>query len=92
MVLTAREEIFSRQPNRVGMRVECTEVRDGLVVIEASTPEGRLVPCPDCEVLSERVRSRSGRHLADAPCAGPSVVIELSVRRLCSPKNGRTAG
>ncbi|MET8699859.1 ISL3 family transposase [Kitasatospora sp. NPDC004723] len=52
------------------------------MAIEASTPEGRLVPCPDCGVPSERVHSRYGQRLADAPCGGRGVVIELSVRRL----------
>ncbi|GAA3381496.1 hypothetical protein GCM10020367_72970 [Streptomyces sannanensis] len=81
-MLTACEEIFLLLPHLVGMRVECMEVRDGLVMIEASTPEDVLVPCPGCGVSSGRVHSRYGRHLADAPCDGRGVVIELSVRRL----------
>ncbi|WP_158714272.1 transposase family protein [Kitasatospora aureofaciens] len=40
------------------------------------------MPCPDCGVSSGRVHSRYGRRLADAPCGGRGVVIELSVRRL----------
>ncbi|MER6540360.1 transposase family protein [Streptomyces sp900105755] len=64
------------------MRLERIEVRDGLVVIDASTPEDVLVACPDCGVSSDRVHSRYGRRLADAPCGGLGVVIELSVRRL----------
>lgn len=64
------------------VRVECIEVRDGRTVIEASTPQGGFVPRPDCGVASGRVHSRYGRHLADAPCGGRGVVIELSVRRL----------
>ncbi|MFC9398066.1 ISL3 family transposase [Streptomyces sp. NPDC057027] len=52
------------------------------MVIEASTPEHVSVPCPDCGAQSGRVHSRYGRHLADAPCGGRSVVIELSMRRL----------
>ncbi|MGW2254772.1 ISL3 family transposase [Kitasatospora sp. NPDC001660] len=58
------------------------EVRDGLVVIEASTPEDVLMPCPGCGTRSGRAHSRYGRRLADAPCGGRGVVIELSVRRL----------
>ncbi|MGW3046290.1 transposase family protein [Kitasatospora sp. NPDC001159] len=58
------------------------EERDGRVVIEASTPEAVPVPCPDCGASSDRVHSRYGRRLADAPCGGRGVVIELSVRRL----------
>ncbi|MFJ7911378.1 ISL3 family transposase [Kitasatospora sp. NPDC096204] len=68
------------------MRVECVKVRDGQVVIEASTPEGGFVPCPGCGIPSGRVHSRYGRRLADAPCGGQSVVIELSVRRLFCDK------
>ncbi|MFB7445710.1 ISL3 family transposase [Streptomyces mirabilis] len=64
------------------MQVECMEVREGRVVIEASTPERAPVPCPGCRTPSERVHSRYGRRLADAPCAGRGVVIELSARRL----------
>lgn len=58
------------------------EVRDGRVVIEASTPEDVPVLCPGCQAPSGRVHSRYGRRLADAPCGGRGVVIELSVRRL----------
>lgn len=81
-MLVPCEEIFLLIPHLAGMRVECTEVRDGRVVIEASTPEGVFVPCPDCRAPSGRVHSRYGRRLADAPCGGRGVVIELSVRRL----------
>jgi transposase len=81
-VLTEREEIFLLFPHLAGMPVERVEVRDGRVVIEASTPEDVSVPCPGCRALSNRVHSRDGRRLADAPCGGRSVVIELSVRRL----------
>ncbi|MFH8383509.1 ISL3 family transposase [Kitasatospora sp. NPDC018058] len=52
------------------------------MVIEASTPEDVLVPCPGCGAPSGRVHSRYGRRLADAPCGGRGVVIDLSVRRL----------
>ncbi|MFJ2189444.1 ISL3 family transposase [Kitasatospora sp. NPDC087861] len=64
------------------MRVECMDVRDGRVVIEASTLEDVPVSCPGCQTVSGRVHSRYGRRLADAPCGGRGVVIELSVRRL----------
>ncbi|MFE6505088.1 hypothetical protein [Kitasatospora sp. NPDC057738] len=52
------------------------------MVIDASTPEDVLVPCPGRGARSGRVRSRCGRRLADAPCGGRGDVVELSVRRL----------
>ncbi|MFI6493449.1 ISL3 family transposase [Streptomyces sp. NPDC050564] len=58
------------------------EVRDGRLVIEASTPEGVYLLCPGCRTPSGRVHSRYGERLADVPCGGRGVVIELSVRRL----------
>ncbi|MFE4976433.1 ISL3 family transposase [Kitasatospora sp. NPDC056651] len=64
------------------------EVRDGRVVIEASTPGHVPVPCPVCGAPSDRVHSRYGRHLADAPCGGRGVVIELSVRRMFCDNRG----
>ncbi|MFD0403755.1 ISL3 family transposase [Kitasatospora sp. NPDC127116] len=64
------------------------EVRDGRVVIEASTPGHVPVPCPGCGAPSDRVHSRYGRHLADAPCGGRGVVIELSVRRMFCDNRG----
>lgn len=80
-MLAAYEEIFLLIPHLVGMRVECMEVRDGRVVIEASTPEHVPMPCSDYRISSDRVHSRYGRHLADVPCGGLGVGIELSVRR-----------
>ncbi len=56
--------------------------RDGRVAAEASTPECVPLSCPDCRVPSERVHSRYGRHLVDAPRGGRGVMIELSVCRL----------
>ncbi|WP_435823896.1 transposase family protein [Kitasatospora aureofaciens] len=81
-MLTACEPICPLLPHLARVRAECIEVRNSLVVIEASTPADGFVPCPDCGVPSERVHSRYGRYLADAPCGGRGVVIELSVRRL----------
>ncbi|MEV0537892.1 ISL3 family transposase [Kitasatospora sp. NPDC050463] len=81
-MLTECDDIFLLLPHLARVRVECIEVRDGRMVIEASTPQGGFVSCPDCGVASGRVHSRYGRHLADAPCGGQGVVIELSVRRL----------
>lgn len=81
-MLAACEEILFPLPHLAGMRLECMDVRDGRVVIEASTPEHVSVPCPDCRAPSDRVHSRYGRRLADTPCGGQGVVIELSVRRL----------
>ncbi|MFD7004301.1 ISL3 family transposase [Streptomyces mirabilis] len=87
-MLSACEEIFFLLPHLVGMRVECIEVRDGLVVIEASTPEHVPALCPGCGAPSDRVHSRYGRNLADTPCGGRGVVIELSVRRLFCDNEG----
>ncbi|WP_371666115.1 ISL3 family transposase [Streptomyces sp. NBC_01241] len=81
-MLAACEELFLLLPHLAGIQVECMEVRDGRVVIEASTPEDVPVLCPGCQAPSGRVHSRYGRRLADAPCGGRGVVIELSVRRL----------
>ncbi|MET8543924.1 ISL3 family transposase [Kitasatospora sp. NPDC004799] len=74
--------MFLLLPHLAGVRVECMDVRDGHVVIEASTLEDVPVSCPGCQTASGRVHSRYGRRLADAPCGGRGVVIELSVRRL----------
>ncbi|MFB7956622.1 ISL3 family transposase [Streptomyces sp. NPDC056045] len=81
-MLAACDELFLLLPHLAGIQVECMEVRDGRVVIEASTPEDVPVLCPGCQAPSGRVHSRYGRRLADAPCGGRGVVIELSVRRL----------
>ncbi|MEV6209139.1 transposase family protein [Kitasatospora sp. NPDC051914] len=70
------------------MLVACIEVRDGLAVVEASTPGSVPLPCPDCRIPSVRAHSRYERHLADAPCGGRGVVIELSVRRLFCDNDG----
>ncbi|MFD5437338.1 transposase family protein [Kitasatospora sp. NPDC127067] len=87
-ILAACEELSLLLPHLMGMRVECMEVRDGRVVIEASTPGHVPVPCPGCGAPSGRVHSRYGRHLADARCGGRGVVIELSVRRMFCDNRG----
>ncbi|MFI6728609.1 ISL3 family transposase, partial [Streptomyces atratus] len=69
-MLAACEELFLLLPHLAGIQVECMEVRDGRVVIEASTPEDVPVLCPGCQAPSGRVHSRYGRRLADAPCGG----------------------
>jgi transposase len=39
------------------------------------------VPCPDCGTLSARVHSRYRRTLADLPCSGVAVEVDLHTRR-----------
>lgn len=64
------------------------DVRDRRVLIEASTLDEVPVSCPGCQTPSGRVHRRYGRRLADAPCGGRGVVIELSLRRLfCDNKD-----
>ncbi|MFE9009835.1 transposase family protein [Streptomyces sp. NPDC007875] len=71
--------------------VEWVSLEGGKVEVRARTPEGVVLPCPDCGRVSVRVHSRYRRRLTDVAVGGRSVVIHLRVRRLfcdepCCPR------
>jgi len=69
-------------PYLSGVRVECVEVGDDLVLIVVRTLGERPVCCPSCAVVSAREHSRYTRVVADQAIGGRPVRIEVSVRRL----------
>ncbi len=69
--------------------VEAVHDAAGAVVVVAS---GRALECrcPHCGTLSRRVHSRYPRMLADLPCAGRRLELNLTVRRfVCNAGNCR---
>jgi transposase len=64
---------------------------DGLVIASVSVSETQLVVhvacrsptacCPLCQFPSDRIHGHYGRTVADLPCAGRRVVLELAVRK-----------
>ena len=69
--------------------VEAVHDAAGAIVVVAS---GRALECrcPHCGTLSRRVHSRYPRMLADLPCAGRRLELNLTVRRfVCNAGNCR---
>src|SRR5258708_37910343 len=40
------------------------------------------MPCPECHQLSARIHGHYQRTVADLPCAGRNVILELTVRKI----------
>jgi transposase len=62
--------------------------RDDDLVTIFITMAAPTAPCPDCGHDAHRVHSRYSRRLADLPCFGVPVRLELTVRRFRCPSPG----
>jgi len=62
------------------MKIEGVVRADGRLLIN-TTPTKHEAACLDCQQLSSRVHSRYQRTLADLPCGGQEVKLQVQVRR-----------
>lgn len=66
------------------LNVEAVHHRADVIVVVAYG-QSRGCRCPECGTTSHRVHSRYPRMIADLPCAGRKIELQLAVRRfVCS--------
>jgi transposase len=78
--LASQAAIVALLPPSTAVLLQSLETSDErlMLVLSSCRP---AVPCPGCGTLSARVHSRYRRSLADLPCSGVAVNIDLHTRR-----------
>jgi transposase len=78
--LASQAAVAALLPPSAAVLLQSLETRDDrlMLVLSSCRP---AVPCPGCGTLSARVHSRYRRSLADLPCSGVAVNIDLHTRR-----------
>lgn len=69
-----------------GSHVECCALEPDSISIFLQVASASA-PCPLCSSDAQRVHSRYQRHLADLPCFGLPVRLEVTVRRFFCPRS-----